>query len=226
MKSGLRIIVTGLMAQHPELGGMTWHYLNYVLGLAALGHDVYYFEDSGQWPYNLDGGPDGSEWIAYDCSRNIEYLGSVLGRYGLADKWAYHFPIAPRWYGLPDRTRKEVLKSADLLINVSGSLVAPEHYRAVKELIYLDTDPVFTQIKLARGGAGGWTERALDSISRALPRRFQGVEPDALLPKLFAMAGADDSTSAERLERLDYFSFRKRIETHDLHFSFGVCVDS
>ena len=51
MTSRLRIIVTGLVAQHPLLGGVTWDYLQYVLGFARLGHDVYYFEDSGQWPY-------------------------------------------------------------------------------------------------------------------------------------------------------------------------------
>ena len=35
----MRVIVTGLMAQHP-LGGLTWHYAQYVAGLARLGHDV------------------------------------------------------------------------------------------------------------------------------------------------------------------------------------------
>src|SRR5690606_30896555 len=33
----LRIIVAGLIARYP-LGGMAWHYLQYVLGLAAFGH--------------------------------------------------------------------------------------------------------------------------------------------------------------------------------------------
>jgi hypothetical protein len=56
MTSSLRIIVTGLIAQYP-LGGVTWDYLQYVLGLARLGHDVYYLEDSGLWPYNpMEGG--------------------------------------------------------------------------------------------------------------------------------------------------------------------------
>ena len=50
MSSRLRIVVTGLIAQYP-LGGVTWDYFQYVLGLARLGHDVYYIEDTGQWPY-------------------------------------------------------------------------------------------------------------------------------------------------------------------------------
>lgn len=48
--SRLRIIVTGLIAQYP-LGGVTWDYVQYVLGLVRLGRDVYCFEDTGQWPY-------------------------------------------------------------------------------------------------------------------------------------------------------------------------------
>ena len=51
MSSELRIIVTGLIAQYP-LGGVTWDYLQYVLGLSQLCHDVYYLEDTGQCPFN------------------------------------------------------------------------------------------------------------------------------------------------------------------------------
>jgi len=40
MQSSLRVIVTGLIAQHPLVPGMTWHYLQYVIGLTRLGHDV------------------------------------------------------------------------------------------------------------------------------------------------------------------------------------------
>ncbi len=71
MSSSLRIIVTGLIAQHPLLGGISWHYLQYAIGLAALGHDVYYFEDSGEYPYNLDGGASGTDWVARDATENV-----------------------------------------------------------------------------------------------------------------------------------------------------------
>src|SRR5215470_17560355 len=153
MTSQLRIIVTGLIAQHPALGGVTWDYLQYVLGLARLGHDVYYFEDSGQWPYNLDGGPSGNDWIAYDPTPNVAYLAKVMARYGLEERWAYRFPIEPRWFGLSHKKRRDVLKSAELLINVSGTLKRPSDYRQVRRLAYIDSDPVFTQVKLklARG---------------------------------------------------------------------------
>lgn len=165
MTSSLRIIVTGIIAQYP-LGGVTWDYIQYVLGLARLGHDVYYLEDTGQWPYNPTEGGLGKE-----CEYNVNYLAGVMSRFGLADKWAYRFPWQSQWFGLPDEERKAVIESADLLINISGMLQRPEDYRQVRRLAYIDSDPVFTQVKLARGQA----------------------------------------------------DFRKLIDVHDVHFSFGEC---
>ena len=161
--SSLRIIVTGLIAQYP-LGGVTWDYFQYVLGLVRLGHDVYYLEDTGQWPYNpLEGG------VSKGCEFNVAYLSGLMSRFGLADKWAYRFPWQSQWFGLPEAKRREVLHSADLLINISGTLEHPEDYRQLPRLAYIDSDPVFTQVKLARG----------------------------------------------------QMDFRKLIDVHDVHFSFG-----
>ncbi|HET9296161.1 MAG TPA: glycosyltransferase family 1 protein, partial [Candidatus Binatia bacterium] len=145
MESKLRIIVTGLIAQYP-LGGVTWDYFQYVLGLAQLGHEVYYLEDTGQWPYNPQEGGLGK-----DCDFNVQYLSAVMSRYGLGEQWAYRFPWQSQWFGLADAKRQEVIRSADLLINVSGTLEQPEEYRHINRLAYVDSDPVFTQVKLARG---------------------------------------------------------------------------
>ena len=82
MTSSLRIIVTGLIAHHP-IGGMTWHYLQYLTGLARLGHDVYYLEDRGSTPRSTPG-----KWSATDCTFNVEYLSNVMSRFGLQDRWA------------------------------------------------------------------------------------------------------------------------------------------
>jgi hypothetical protein len=168
MKSRLRIIVTGLIAQYP-LGGVTWDYLQYVLGLTRLGHDAYYFEDTGLWPYNPEEGR-----TSEGCSYNVSYLAGVMSDFGLAGRWAYRFPWQSQWFGLAENERNAVIASADLLINVSGSLWRLEHYRQIPRLVYVDSDPVFTQIKLARGQE----------------------------------------------------DFRRLIDTHDVHFSFGECLSS
>ena len=33
-------------------GGQTWLYLNWLCGLAASGHEVWYVEDDSVWPYD------------------------------------------------------------------------------------------------------------------------------------------------------------------------------
>lgn len=141
----LRIIVTGLIAQYP-LGGVSWDYVQYVLGIAKLGHDVYYIEDTGQWPYNPSEGG-----VAKGCEYNVRYLDKVMSKFNLGNKWAYRFPWQSKWFGLSDKERKEAIRSADILINVSGSLAQPEDYRQIPVMVYIDSDPVFTQIKLKRG---------------------------------------------------------------------------
>lgn len=150
MNSRVRVIVTGLIATFP-LPGMTWHYLQYLLGLLKLGHDVYYIEDSGAWPYDPTTGGKG-----LGCEFNVQYLARLMTRFGLGERWAYRFAEGAHrstWYGLPDARRREVVESADLLLNVSGTVAVPADYRAVKRLVYIDTDPVFAQLKLLRGDA-------------------------------------------------------------------------
>jgi hypothetical protein len=139
------------VAQHPRLGGISWHYLQYVLGLARLGHDVYYLEDSGEYPYNLDGGPSGTQWVAQDSAENVAHLAAVMARFGLENRWAFRDAPRSQWFGLSAHRRRELIRSADALINVSGTLEQPSNYREVPRLIYIDTDPVVTQIKLANG---------------------------------------------------------------------------
>jgi hypothetical protein len=120
-----------------------------VLGLARLGHDVYYVEDTGAASYDPERGG-----LVEDCEPAVGYLADVMRRFGLGSRWAYRFGPGGRWYGLSDGRRDEVLRSADLLINVSGVLERPGEYRCVKRLAFVDTDPVFNQVKVLRGDEG------------------------------------------------------------------------
>ena len=47
----LRLVVLGMMGRCPY-GGQTWLYLNWLRGLAANGHEVWYVEDDTVWPYD------------------------------------------------------------------------------------------------------------------------------------------------------------------------------
>jgi hypothetical protein len=148
VSSRLRIIVSGLIGQYP-LGGVAWDYLQYVLGLARLGHDVYYLEDTGQWPYSPE-----EKGVSKGYEFTVRYLDGLMTSFGLGQRWAYRFPWGPLWFGLPDARRDQVLAGADLVINVSGVLERPVEYRQHApraRFAYIDSDPVFTQVKLARG---------------------------------------------------------------------------
>src|SRR6187401_181223 len=71
--AAVRVVVTGLIATYP-VGGVTWDYLQYVHGLAALGHDVTYLEDTGQWVYSPR-----LQTFTEACADNLAYLDRVLG---------------------------------------------------------------------------------------------------------------------------------------------------
>ncbi len=112
---------------------------------------MYYLEDSGEYPYNLDGGPSRTEWVARDSAENVAHVAAVMARFGLENRWAFHDAPGSQWFGLSADRRRELIGTADALINVSGTLEQPSRYRGVPRLIYIDTDPVVTQIKLAKG---------------------------------------------------------------------------
>ena len=47
----MRILFAGIIARYP-FGGVTWCSLMYLLGLRALGHEVFYVEDTGECVYD------------------------------------------------------------------------------------------------------------------------------------------------------------------------------
>src|SRR5215207_7585207 len=171
MMSSLRIVVTGSIAQYP-LGGMTWHYLQYVLGLARLGHDVYYVEDTGAACYDPARGE-----LTSECRASVDYLERLMARFGLAERWAYRCALRLQWFGLPDAQRRLVIDSADLLLNVSGMLERPWEYRRIWRLAYIDTDPVFNQIKFAQGHSAFRRQVDAHDIHFSFGERLGGFGP-------------------------------------------------
>ena len=140
----LRIVVLGYIVRCP-IGGMAWHYMQYAAGLAALGHDVWYIEDSGD-----------DAWACYDPTRGVtgpdptyglRFASEALACVGLGDRWAYHDALAAEWHGPAADAAIAACADADLVINVShANLLRPWLQHApVRALI--DTDPVFTQLR-------------------------------------------------------------------------------
>jgi hypothetical protein len=141
----MRIVVTGLVGQY-AFGGVAWDYLQYVEGFRQLGHDVYYLEDTEMWPYDPI-----KNTVSADASYNVDYLRGVMEKLGLADRWIYRSAPDASYHGHTEAVAKEICATADLYLNVSGCGWLRPEYLAIPCKVFLDSDPMFTQVALASG---------------------------------------------------------------------------
>jgi len=140
----LRILVSGFIGLLPA-GGVTWDYIQYPLGLRALGHDVFYVEDTGIWPDYDDGG----------AARVVRQLGGLMTAFGLGERWAYRDAVENRWHGPLAHAIEDISRSADMLLNVSWSTSLRDEHMAIPARVLIDSDPMFTQIRFLNSCAGG-----------------------------------------------------------------------
>jgi hypothetical protein len=155
-------IVSGLIARYP-FGGMTFHYVQYLLGLRDLGWEVAYLEDSGHWFYD----PANATFVE-DATPSLAYLGAEMERFGLGDAWVVR-DRADRLHGPLAASLPAVLDRADVLVNVSGACWLRPEYEQIPTTIYVDTDPGYTQFKLAtvaRGEGDAKLAREVDLIAK------------------------------------------------------------
>ena len=138
--SALRIAVTGLAATYP-FGGVFWDYMQYLLGLFRLGHDVWYIEDTGKWCYD----PRACTFVE-DGSSNARLLVQQIELLepALRERWFYRDGTG-RTFGRSWTDVKEFCRSADLFIHVSASCLMREEYFAARRVAFIDSDPVYTQ---------------------------------------------------------------------------------
>jgi len=146
LPSRKRIVVLHLAGRYP-LGGIGWQAVHYVLGLARLGHDVYYVEDSGG-PYPYD---PRVRSVVEDSSYSVAFLADVMGRFGLADRWVYVDGVTGVHHGLSRDRLTRIYQDADALFNVCGATKLTEEHLQCPIRVYLETDPVFEQIRVAEG---------------------------------------------------------------------------
>jgi hypothetical protein len=142
----MTIVVGGYIIAYP-LGGMTWHHLNYLLGLQELGHDVWFLEDSGSYamPFNPR-----LQRCQPDSSYGRDYLKRTLDAFGLPLKYCYYSEFEGRHYGCTETELNDVLRRADLMIFVSGVTPLRASRPRARRSLVIDTDPVFTQLRMAR----------------------------------------------------------------------------
>ncbi|MBE2215290.1 MAG: hypothetical protein IAE82_15565 [Opitutaceae bacterium] len=143
MAERLRIIVLGYVVRGP-LGGMAWHHLQYVQGLARLGHDVWFVEDSDDYPCCYD--PE-RQVTDGDPSFGLRFAARELERIGLRDRWAYWDQHTGRWLGPHGAQMADTCRAADVVVNLCGVNPLREWTQVAPVRILVDGDPVFTQVR-------------------------------------------------------------------------------
>ncbi len=140
----MRIIVAGYIIGYP-LGGMTWHHLNYLAGFASMGHEVIFYEDSGQWlqPYNPS-----NNTCDNDPTYGINYLKETLDSIKLPIRWCYHSELLNQYFGMTRDEWFAAVKQADLVLCVSGVTPWRDEFNDARQTCVIDTDPVFTQLRM------------------------------------------------------------------------------
>lgn len=148
MGKPLRLVVLGIMGRTP-LAGVVWQALHYLEGFRRLGVDVYYVEDTGDWPYDPE-----QNTLTDNCTYAVNYIGELMARYALSDRWAYRAAAHDgRTFGLSESQFLRLFERADALVNLTGSTVIRAEHLRVPVRIYLETDPVLPQIEVAKGSA-------------------------------------------------------------------------
>lgn len=125
------IAVAGSLAQRPGHGGHAWVFLNYLLGLRRLGHEVTFVDR-----------------LEEEDEKARRWLGEVLAGVGLAGGYVLVTND-------PD-SRVEALRrlrGVDLLIDVNGYLGEDELSGAPAVSAFLDIDPAIQQMWQALGQA-------------------------------------------------------------------------
>ncbi len=143
----MKILVAGIIARYP-FGGVTWCSLMYLLGLRALGHEVFYVEDTGECIYDPE-----QNTRSEDPAFGTRYIHSALAPFDLGDRWSF-VNYDGAYHGASQQAVRAFCADADLFVNLSGgSWFWRDEYARIPRKIFIDTDPVFTQLAIAKGDA-------------------------------------------------------------------------
>jgi hypothetical protein len=142
----MKIIFAGSIGRFP-VGGHAWVDLQYLHGLQELGHEVTYLEEcgAGSWVYQWE-----TEQLTTELDYPTSYVRNCLQGTGLEQRWIYRAGEVS--VGMPLEAFRAACADADLLI-VRGSPIElwREEYTWPRRRAYIDSDPVFTQIRIVNG---------------------------------------------------------------------------
>ena len=141
----MKILFSSIVGRYP-FGGVAWCSMMYLVGLRALGHEVCYIEDTGECVYDPE-----QNTLATDPSYGTKYIHDALEPYGFGDRWSY-VNYDGTYHGLSQEAIRAFCADADLFVNLSGGTwFWRDEYARIPKRIFIDSDPVFTQLAIAKG---------------------------------------------------------------------------
>jgi hypothetical protein len=154
----MRILFAGIIARYP-FGGVTWCTLMYLLGLRALGHEVFYIEDTGECVYDPV-----QNTRSTDPAYGTSYIHAALEPFGLGEHWSFVNYDGTYHGQSADVVRRHAAES-DLFLNLSGgSWFWRDEYSRIPRKAFIDSDPVFTQLAIAK--AEPWYVKFFEQFDR------------------------------------------------------------
>ncbi|MBI2953242.1 MAG: glycosyltransferase family 1 protein [Chloroflexi bacterium] len=144
----MKIILGAVISLTPFSPGMAWNWIHHALGFRKLGHDVYYVEEvKPGWCVDAQG-----RQCDFEHSVNRELFQTIMKRFGLMERACQLYNSGEATHGLSLSTLMTLAKDADLLINMSGHVKTDFVLSQARRRIYVDQDPVYTQLWRAEYG--------------------------------------------------------------------------
>jgi hypothetical protein len=128
-----------MIAGVPNQGGAAWAVLQYLRGFKRLGHEVLFIEQCEEKALQPAG-------ASLSESENAAYFRHVMADFGLERDSAFLLAGGNETVGLPYASLREAAPSAEVLVNISGTLTAEELTSPITVRVYLDLDPAFNQL--------------------------------------------------------------------------------
>jgi hypothetical protein len=141
-----RIVVAGYFVRCP-LGGYAWQVLHYLAGFRALGHEVFFYEGTEYDPTAYD--PVHQE-VGPIYENGVAAAERFFRMQGFHEDWAFRDVHTGRAWGGGAARLDRVFQRADVLINLGGVNRFGEALRRGRLTVYVDLDPIWTQLYVDR----------------------------------------------------------------------------
>jgi hypothetical protein len=211
-----RIVLSSCLFRYPMGGMMSW-LLQYLVGFARLGHDVWYVEKAARPNDWFDPTCDA---MTDDCGYGARTVGRLLARHGYGERWQL-VDLAGRRYGAARERIEAAFASADLFIDMGGDGSWLEDAARCGLRVLIDCEPGFTQMKMASRLEAGETlpdydyyytpGRNVGTERSSVPTAGKAWRPlvDPVVTDLFEVAPADPAAAFTTV--MSWQSMRPRV---------------